>query len=87
MSTELPEAEQIDHFYQHAYLAECNDAVAQMYGFAASDEIVNARLGDFLLRSDPQNIAYLQAFIRSNHRLIDAESHEIDRYGGNRYFP
>ncbi len=86
LAIDIPEAEQIEHFYQYAYLAECNDAVAQMYGFTASDEIVNARLGDFLVRSDPQNIAYLQAFIGSNYRLIDAESHEIDRYGGNRYF-
>ena len=28
----LPEGEQIEMFYKHAYLAECNDAMARMYG-------------------------------------------------------
>jgi PAS domain S-box-containing protein len=86
LSTEIPEAQQIDHIYQHAYLAECNDVMAQMYGFSTADELVGARLGDFLVRDDPQNIAYLQAFIRSEYRLVDVESHEVDRSGARRFF-
>src|SRR5688572_14735438 len=26
--------EQIGHFYEHGYLAECNDVMAQMFGFS-----------------------------------------------------
>ena len=40
---------QVDHFYRHAYLAECNDVVARMYGFTRAEEIVGARLTSFLL--------------------------------------
>jgi PAS domain S-box-containing protein len=82
----MPEDQQIERFYATAFLAECNDAVARMYGFSRSSELVGARLGDLLPRSDPANIEYLRAFIRSGYRLMDAESHEVDRDGRPRYF-
>jgi signal transduction histidine kinase len=82
----LPIDQQIDAFYQYAYLAECNDAMARMYGFSEANELIGARLGDFLVRSDPQNLAYLRAFVEADYRLVDAESHELDRYGNARYF-
>ena len=81
ISTDMPEAEQVDHFYRHAYLAECNDVMARMYGFTRAEEIVGARLEDFLPRSVPENVEYLLAFIRSGHRLTNAESEEVDREG------
>jgi len=84
--TSLPEDEQIERFYRHAYLAECNDAAARMYGFQRAEEIRGARLGDLLLRDDPGNIEYLRAFIRSGYRLTDAESVEVDREGRRRHF-
>jgi PAS domain S-box-containing protein len=84
--TELPVDEQIDRFYADAYLAECNDAVAHMYGFQRAAELIGARLGDLIPPSDPHNIQYLRAFIQSGYRLTDAESHEYDREGNERYF-
>ena len=86
ISLDCPEDEQIQHFYQYVYLAECNNVMAQMYGCSRAEEIISARLGDFLAPSDPHNIAYLRNFIRSNYRLIDAESHEIDKQGNSKYF-
>jgi two-component system, cell cycle sensor histidine kinase and response regulator CckA len=82
----LPEDEQIDRFYQDAYLAECNDVVARMYGFEKASQLIGTRLGDMMPRSDPQNLEYLRAFIRSGYRLTDAESHEYDREGNERFF-
>ena len=82
----LPEEEQIDLFYRYAYLAECNDHVAKMYGYAQAEEIIGARLEDLLVRSEPKNVEYLRSFIRSEYRLTDAESHEVDRLGRPRYF-
>ncbi|HZI77330.1 MAG TPA: PAS domain S-box protein [Gemmatimonadales bacterium] len=84
--TNLPADEQIDRFYASAYLAECNDVVANMYGFSKAAELVGVRLGDLLPRSEPQNLAFLRAFISSGYRLTDAESHEYDREGKERYF-
>src|SRR5215212_40819 len=84
--TDLPEDEQIELCYRHGYLAECNDAMARMYGFERAGEITGARLGDLLIREDPANVEYLRAFIRSGYRLTDAESVETDREGRRRYF-
>jgi PAS domain S-box-containing protein len=86
VSTDMPEAEQVDHFYRHAYLAECNDVMARMYGFTRAEEIVGARLEDFLPRSVPENVEYLLAFVRSGHRLANAESEEVDREGNLKRF-
>ena len=41
--------------------------------------------GDMMPRTDPQNLAYLRAFIASGYRLTDAESHEFDRDGKERH--
>jgi two-component system, cell cycle sensor histidine kinase and response regulator CckA len=84
--TSLPADEQIEQFYRHAYLAECNDAMADMYGYGAAAELVGARLGDLLPQSDPANLEYLRAFVATGYRLTEAETHEVDRDGRPRYF-
>lgn len=86
ISLELSEDEQIQLFYQYGYLAECNHVMAQMYGFSCAEELVGTRLGDFLVACDPHNMKYLRSFIRSGYRLVDAESHEVDKYGNSKYF-
>lgn len=83
---ELSEDQFVDEAYRYGYLAECNDAMAKMYGFDRAEQIVGARLGDLLVRDDPSNIEYLRAFCRSSYKLIDAESHEVDRNGSDKYF-
>ncbi len=84
--TSCPEEAQIERFYRHAYLAECNDAMARVYGYSRAKEIVGARLGDLLPSSVPENVEYLRAFVRSGYRLTDIESREADRRGNTRYF-
>ncbi|HWA16042.1 MAG TPA: PAS domain S-box protein, partial [Gemmatimonadales bacterium] len=44
----LPPDEQIAHWAEHSVLAECNEAMARMYGFSGPEEIVGARLTDLL---------------------------------------
>ncbi|HJQ33563.1 MAG TPA: ATP-binding protein [Pyrinomonadaceae bacterium] len=82
----LPEDEQIELYYARGYLAECNDAMARMYGFERADEITGARLGDLLVRTDPANVEYLRTFVRAGYRLTDAVSVELDREGRRRHF-
>ena len=86
VTVDLSEDAQIERFYRHAYLAECNYSMARMYGFSRPEEIVRARLGDLLPRSVPENVEYLRAFIRSGYRLTDAESQEVNRHGDTKYF-
>lgn len=80
------EDEQIECFYQHGYLAECNAAMAQMYSFSSPDEMFGIRFGDIVVRSNPENIVFLRDFIRSGYRLTDAETVELDKDGKTKYF-
>ena len=84
--TDLPEEEQISRIYRHGYLAECNDAMARMYGYECAEELAGTRLADLLPPSVPQNVEYLRTAIRSGYRLTDAESSETDREGDTKYF-
>jgi PAS domain S-box-containing protein len=84
--THLSEEEQINLFYKHLYLAECNDQMARMHGFASAREIVGARLETLLIRSKPENRDYLRQFIREGYRLADAMSVEPDKDGNTKYF-
>jgi PAS domain S-box-containing protein len=86
IDTSLPEDQQIDLIYADSYLAECNNAMARMYGLDSAEQIVGAPLGELLPRSDPANIEYLRAFLRGGYRITDAESHELGRDGERRYF-
>jgi two-component system cell cycle sensor histidine kinase/response regulator CckA len=86
IDTGLPEDEQIDRIYADSYLAECNNAMARMYGLDSAEQIVGVSLGELLPRSDPANIEYLRAFVRGAYRITDAESHELGRDGESRYF-
>jgi len=84
MPTDLPEGDQLDHFYRHAYLAECNDAMARMYGFGGASDLVGARVGDLLPRSNPGNIEFLRAAVDAGYRIKDGETRELDRNGNER---
>src|SRR5919205_3062631 len=84
--TGLEPDEQVERFYRHGYLAECNDAMARMYGYTQAEEIVGARLGDLFPPSIRQNVEYLKAFVRSGYRLTDTEFEEVDRHGDTKQF-
>jgi PAS domain S-box-containing protein len=86
VSVALPVEEQVRRFLATGYLAECNDAMARMYGFESARDITGTRLSELLDPSDPKNLDYLAAFVRSDYRLLDAESHEKARDGSDRYF-
>ncbi|MCW8130684.1 MAG: PAS domain S-box protein [Planctomycetota bacterium] len=76
----------IARVYRDGYLAECNDAMARMYGYERAAEIVGLGLGQMLPREDPRNLELFQRFRREGHRLVDVESHEVDRMGRSKFF-
>ena len=82
----LPVDEQIEQMYQFAYLAECNNAMARMYGYDSADQILGARLGDLMPKSERKNIDYLRAVHANGYSLNDIESSELDRYGNAKVF-
>jgi len=86
VKTSSPVSSQIEHFYKYAFLAECNKSMAQMYGFKSPKDLLGARLHDLLIETDPNNLNYLKAFVKSGYRLTDAQSHEKDKQGNDKYF-
>jgi len=84
--TSLPADEQIARALRGATLAECNDAMARMYGYTSAAEIIGAPLADLLVTTDEENIARLRAFVEAGYRLDDMETHERDREGRDKYF-
>jgi PAS domain S-box-containing protein len=83
---DLPPDEQIRLSYEGGYFAECNLAMARMYGFNSPEELVGVRLGTLMPADDQVNMELLRNFIRSGYRLVNAESHEVDRHGRRKYF-
>src|SRR6266545_1138998 len=82
----LPEEEMVDRIYEAGILAECNDAMARMYGFAAARDMIGTRLVDLHDRTDPANRHQVLAFVRSGYRQVDSETHERNRDGRPRVF-
>lgn len=82
----LPEDQQIERWYRHHFLAECNHAMARMYGYQRAEEFVGARLNQLLVTANPANWEFHRQFIRNGYRMTDAESCEFDRDGKLKYF-
>ncbi|MBA3423428.1 MAG: PAS domain S-box protein [Rubrobacter sp.] len=86
LPTGLPEDEQIEHLYRHGRLAECNRAMARMYGFERANGLIGASLETLLPRSVPENVEHLRAFIGSGYRLDGHRSLGIDGRGETQRF-
>jgi PAS domain S-box-containing protein len=86
ISIDLPIDEQLRLAFERGYIAECNDAMARMYGVERAEQIVGARLSDLFVTEDAANDAYYSAFLESGYCLSEAESHEKDANGRDVYF-
>jgi PAS domain S-box-containing protein len=83
---DLPEDELIHRFLHDTFMVECNDAMAAMYGFSSGEELRGSRMSERVVAEDPRNIELAREFIRSGFRLLERESHEVDRYGNPKIF-
>ncbi len=83
----LPLDLQIAHLLAHAYIAECNDAMARTYGHTHAAQLVGTPLSALLDPAIPQNLAFLRAFLTAtDHRLTDVETQEPDVAGHRKIF-
>ena len=71
----IPVEAQVAAAYDSCRLYDCNDQMAQMYGFENAEQIIGAPLGS-MLPPTPANLAFLEALARSEYRLKDYESEE-----------
>ena len=85
IAVNLPVDDQIGLFYKHAYLAECNDAMARMYGRDRADDIVGLSYADFAVASHPASVSTLRKFINSNYRLMNLQTEIIDAHGARKF--
>ncbi len=83
---DLPEDELVRRILHDSYLAECNDAMARMYGLNSHQEFVGKRLTDTLDPNDPVNVELTREYIRSGFRVLERESHEVDVLGNPKVF-
>jgi two-component system, cell cycle sensor histidine kinase and response regulator CckA len=82
----LPVAEQIALSLKSGYIAECNDAMAKMYGFSEAKELLGKKLSEFLIADDPVTREFMATYIQSGYRITDWESHERDAHGRVKIF-
>ncbi len=82
---DLPEDEQVQRILHESYMAECNEALARMYGLSPAD-FVGKRLTESVDALNPANIELTRDYIRGGYRVVDRESHEVDTQGNPKVF-
>jgi diguanylate cyclase (GGDEF)-like protein/PAS domain S-box-containing protein len=75
----MPLYDQVAAFIDNLSIAECNDALARIYGFTAASEIVGRRTREFYDLDQVQDV--LEKFVESGYSLHDYETRQYDRYG------
>ena len=78
--------EQIALSLASGYVAECNDAMAKMYGLNRAEELIGKRLSQLLIADDPVTREFMETYIRSGYRISDWESRERDAQGHTKIF-
>jgi PAS domain S-box-containing protein len=86
IAVDLPEDEMARRILYGSYMAECNDAMARMYGFVSGQELTGMRLTQMLIADDPLNIELTRDYIRSGFRVLDRKSNEVDVQGNQKVF-
>jgi len=73
----LPIETQIDLIYENAYMAECNQALADMYGLPSVDALIGVRLIDAHGGKDnPVNRAVFRKLIENGYKSVNDETME-----------
>lgn len=83
----LPVETQIDQIYENAYMAECNQALADMYNLPSVDAMIGKRLLDAHGGSNnPVNRAAFRKLIEGGYKSTNDETIEQDGLGNPVWF-
>ncbi len=85
MPLSISEDDQVEWFYRHFVLAECNEAAVRMLGRRSEQDILGADPGVWLPRADPASIDSLHAMIRASFQIASSESSRSDSKGKVRW--
>jgi PAS domain S-box-containing protein len=86
IATGSPVDVQIEALYKHSYLAECNDAMARLYGRDRAEEMIGTNLGQLISISNPANLASVRSFVTNGYRLHNTNANLTDPLLGERIF-
>ncbi len=81
-----PEEEQIERILRGTFIADCNDALARMYGLNSASDLIGKRMSDMVAPDDPKNIELTRQFVRSGYRVRRRKSYEADIWGNPKVF-
>lgn len=88
ISLDLPPEEQTELIYRLGYVAECNDAVARMYGYQSSEEFRGVRVLDISTGETINEISFQSTLklVKDGYRSANRETMEKMRNGEIVYF-
>lgn len=82
----LPEDVQVQAIFEDAHVVECNDALAQMYGFTHAAEMLGRVVSMEVLADDVVNQELYRDFLQNGYRIENRVTHERDRFGNPKEF-
>ena len=84
---DLPSDEQVRRMHMTAYVAECNDSLAKMYGLEKRQDLVGRRLTAFYGEQvNAENTLASRLLVESDYRGANRETREVNDRGEVVYF-
>jgi PAS domain S-box-containing protein len=87
IDTDLPEEEQANLIGKEGYIGECNNAMAEMYGFRKASDLIGVNLND--LRMESSGAKTFQEhlfFVRNKYRISEQEIEHRGAKGNKKYY-
>jgi hypothetical protein len=82
---DLPEEEQLFQIYNNGYLAECNDALARLYGFEKAEQLIGVKVREIAAESDEAMRQANLLAVRSGYAYTTVEIGPVNRGGVERH--
>lgn len=76
-----PLEQMVDYCYNNAWVAECNDTFAKMYGFENADDIIGIPLNKIMPPDNPRSLDYLRKFFSNGFKVEEEVSCETGKDG------
>jgi len=76
-----PVDEQVEALLKYSYLAECNDAMARLYGRERAEDLIGTYFNQLISVSNSTNMASIRAFVSNGYRLHNSRSIVSDAAG------
>jgi PAS domain S-box-containing protein len=72
--TSLPAAEQVRMFFEHGWLAECNEVLAKRHGFESPEQMAGIHLRKLVSGNEENNHNTFLSFVANKYKLSNAET-------------